>query len=127
MHSGKYNKGLPIFVLMESTRQKKVSRLVQKELSQIFNRYKYDILPGVMISITIARISPDLADANIFLSIFPVEEPGKALQVIKKKRNLIRKKFAEAVKNDLRIIPNFNFYLDDSAAYFEEIDRLLKK
>tara|TARA_B100000287_G_scaffold377375_1_gene379142 strand:+ start:954 stop:1337 length:384 start_codon:yes stop_codon:yes gene_type:complete len=127
MHSGKYNKGFPIFVLMESTRQKKVSRLIQKELSQIFNRYKYDILPGVMISITIARISPDLADANIFLSIFPVNEPEKALEVIKTKRGLIRKKFAEAVKNDLRIIPNFNFYLDDSAAYFEEIDRLLKK
>ena len=58
---------------MESTRQKKISRLIQKELSVIFNQYRQDILPGIMISITIARISPDLSEANIFLSIFPLK------------------------------------------------------
>ena len=112
---------------MESTRQKKISRLIQKELSLIFNQYRQDILPGTMISITIVRISPDLSEANIFLSIFPVKDPKKALEIIKSKRGLIRKKLGEASRNHLRIIPNLHFYLDDSAAYFEEIDRLLKK
>lgn len=112
---------------MESTRQKKVSRLIQKELAKIFNQYIHDILKGAIISVTIVRVSPDLAEANIFLSIFPVKEPKKALELIKNKGGLIRRKFGEAVRHDLRIIPNFHFYLDDSAAYFEEIDRLLKK
>ena len=70
---------------MESTRQKKISRLIQKELSVIFNQYRQDILPGIMISITIARISPDLSEANIFLSIFPVKDPKNALEIIKSK------------------------------------------
>ena len=55
---------------MESTRQKKVSRLVQKELSLIFQQYTQEILGNIMVSVTIVRISPDLAEANIFLSIF---------------------------------------------------------
>ena len=112
---------------MESTRQKKVSRLVQKELSVIFQQYTQEILGTIMVSVTIVRISPDLADANIFLSIFPVDDPIKALKVVKNNTTMIRKKLAESVRNQLRIVPALQFHLDDSAAYAEEIDRLLKK
>tara|TARA_B110000444_G_scaffold228191_1_gene233817 strand:- start:646 stop:984 length:339 start_codon:yes stop_codon:yes gene_type:complete len=112
---------------MESTRQKKVSRLVQKELSVIFQQYTQEILGSIMVSVTIVRISPDLADANIFLSIFPVDDPDKALKVVKNNTTMIRKKLGESVRNQLRIVPALQFHLDDSAAYAEEIDRLLKK
>jgi ribosome-binding factor A len=112
---------------MESTRQKKVSRLVQKELSVIFQQLTQEILGNIMISVTIVRISPDLADANIFLSIFPVEAPIEALKVVKSNTTMIRKKLGESVRNQLRIVPTLQFHLDDSAAYAEEIDRLLKK
>ena len=112
---------------MESTRQKKVSRLVQKELSVIFQQLTQEILGNIMISVTIVRISPDLADANIFLSIFPVEAPVEALKVVKSNTTMIRKKLGESVRNQLRIVPTLQFHLDDSAAYAEEIDRLLKK
>jgi ribosome-binding factor A len=80
-----------------------------------------------MVSLTIVRISPDLADANIFLSIFPVDDPEAALKVIKNNTIMIRKKLGESVRNQLRIVPNLQFHLDDSSAYAEEIDRLLKK
>ena len=123
----KDKKGFPIFALMESTRQKKVSRLVQKELSVIFQQLTQEILGNIMISVTIVRISPDLADANIFLSIFPVEAPIEALKVVKSNTPMIRKKLGESVRNQLRIVPTLQFHLDDSAAYAEEIDRLLKK
>jgi len=123
----KDKKGFPIFALMESTRQKKVSRLVQKELSVIFQQLTQEILGNIMVSVTIVRISPDLADANIFLSIFPVEAPIKALKVVKSNTPMIRKKLGESVRNQLRIVPTLQFHLDDSAAYAEEIDRLLKK
>ena len=125
---GKDKKGFPIFALnMESTRQKKVSRLVQKELSVIFQQYTQEILGNIMVSVTIVRISPDLADANIFLSIFPVDDPSQALKIVKNNTTLIRKKLGESVRNQLRIVPALQFHLDDSAAYAEEIDRLLKK
>ena len=75
-----------------------------------------------MISITIARISPDLSEANIFLSIFPIKDPKDTLE-IKKAKRVNSKKLGEASRN----LENCCLYLDDSAAYFEEIDRLLKK
>ena len=112
---------------MESTRQKKVSRLVQKELSVIFQQLTQEILGNIMVSVTIVRISPDLADANIFLSIFPIDDPNEALKVVKRSTIMIRKKLGESVRNQLRIVPTLQFHLDDSAAYAEEIDRLLKK
>ena len=112
---------------MESTRQKKVSRLVQKELSVIFQQYTQEILGNIMVSVTIVRISPDLADANIFLSIFPVDDPSQALKIVKNNTTMIRKKLGESVRNQLRIVPALQFHVDDSAAYAEEIDRLLKK
>ena len=124
---GKDKKGFPIFAFMESTRQKKVSRLVQKELSVIFQQLPQDILGNIMVSVTIVRISPDLADANIFLSIFPLDDPAEALKVVKSNTTMIRKKLGESVRYQLRIVPTLQFHLDDSAAYAEEIDRLLKK
>ena len=124
---GKDKKGFPIFAFMESTRQKKVSRLVQKELSVIFQQLTQEMLGNIMVSVTIVRISPDLADANIFLSIFPVDDPTEAIKVVKSSTIMIRKKLGESVRNQLRIVPTLQFHLDDSAAYAEEIDRLLKK
>ena len=124
---GKDKKGFPIFAFMESTRQKKVSRLVQKELSVIFQQLTQEMLGNIMVSVTIVRISADLADANVFLSIFPVDDPAEALKVVKSSTIMIRKKLGESVRNQLRIVPTLQFHLDDSAAYVEEIDRLLKK
>lgn len=126
MHSAKVG-NIPYFYAMESTRQKKVSRLLQKELSSIFQKEIPALLGNVMVSVTIARVSPDLANANIFLSIFPVENPQDALKVIKNNSGLIRKRLGESVRNQLRIVPILEYFLDDSAAYAEEIDRLLKK
>ena len=112
---------------MESTRQKKVSRLVQKELSIIFQKIGPELLTNVIISVTIVRVSIDLSYAKIFLSIFPVKEPEIALrQIIDNKVN-IRKKLGARIKNQVRIVPDLQFYLDDSASYAEEIEKLLKK
>tara|TARA_B100001142_G_scaffold85490_2_gene86875 strand:- start:5136 stop:5561 length:426 start_codon:yes stop_codon:yes gene_type:complete len=122
------NKEYSVFLrLMESTRQKKVSRLLQKELSAIFQKETPKLLGNVMVSVTIVRVSADLANANIFISIFPVEKPKEALRVIKNNSIIIRKRLGESVRNQLRIVPLLEFFLDDSAAYYEEIDRLLKK
>jgi len=80
-----------------------------------------------MISITAVRISPDLAYANIYLSIFPATDPNDSINKIKKNKSLLRKKLGIAVRNQLRVVPELNFYIDDSAEYAEQIDKLLKK
>ena len=112
---------------METTRQKKVARLVLKELSQIFNKETTNLIGSMMISITAVRISPDLAYANIYVSIFPVDDPFVSLNQIKNNSSFFRKKLGSAVRNQLRIVPELNFFLDDSAEYAEEIESLLKK
>jgi ribosome-binding factor A len=112
---------------MQSTRQKKVSRLIQKELAVVFQGFTQEILGNIMVSVTRVRISTDLAEANIFLSIFPSKDPIEALKILKGNTIMIRKKLGESIRNQLRIVPTLQFHLDDSAAYAEEIDRLLKK
>ena len=112
---------------MQTTRQKKVSRLLQKELSGIFQKEIPALLGNVMVSATIVRVSTDLANANVFLSIFPVENPQEALNLIKRNSGLFRKHLGNRVRHQLRIIPIIEYFLDDSAAYAEEIDSLLKK
>jgi len=112
---------------METTRQKKVSRLLQKELSAIFQKEVPALLVDTLVTVTIIRVSPDLANANVFISIFPVDDPKKALEIIKNNSTLFRKRLGNNLRNSLRIIPILEFFLDDSAAYVEEIDRLLKK
>ena len=112
---------------METTRQKKVSSLLQKELSSIFQKELPALLGNIMASVTIVRVSPDLANANVFVSFFPVNEPKEALKVIKNNSGLFRKHLGNSVRNQLRIVPILKYFLDDSAGYAEEIDRLLKK
>ena len=98
---------------MESTRQKKVARLVLKELSQIFNKETTNLIGPMMISITAVRISPDLAYASIYVSIFPVDDPLESLNKIKKLNSFFRKpvtivnKFGICWHNSFLIVGSF--------------------
>ena len=111
---------------MESTRQRKVSRLIQKELSFVFQKDNIGFLFKEMITVTIVRVSPDLGNANI-LSIFPSNNAEETLLAIQNNKKVIRKKFGEKVRNQLRIVPDLNFFIDDSGEYAQQIERLLKK
>jgi len=111
---------------VESTRQLKVSRLIQKELAGIFLRKGNDFAPGKMISITKVRISPDLSFAKIYLSIFPSTDNNHVLQVVQDHATKIRFDLGHKVKSQLRIVPDIAFFIDDSLDYIDKIDRLLK-
>lgn len=111
---------------MESTRQKKVARLLQKELGTIFQRNMTEF-GGKMITVTTVRISPDLSVAKVYLSIFPKEKEGdKTLNQVNHKTPHIRHELGNIVRNQLRIIPELNFFEDDSLDYIEKIENLLK-
>jgi ribosome-binding factor A len=111
---------------MESTRQKKVARLVQKEMAEIFQRESRNLFMGAFITVTTTRISPDLSHAKVYLSMFKVSKPEELLIHIRSVKPEIRKQLGEKVRHQLRIVPDLEFFLDDSLDYLENIDRLLK-
>lgn len=109
---------------MESKRQAKIARYIQKELSEIFRR-QTSRMGGVLVSVSTVRVSPDLSIAKVYLSIFPPEKSNEILENIKKQSKTVRYELAQAVKQVLRKCPDLSFYLDDSLDYAENIDRLL--
>jgi ribosome-binding factor A len=111
---------------MESTRQKKVARLVQKELANYFLRESKDLFAGAFITVTTVRISPDLGHARVYLSLFKAADPKALIEQINQAKKEVRKYLGEMVRRQLRIVPDLDFFLDDSLDYFEKIDQLLK-
>ena len=109
---------------METKRQAKIARLIQRELSEIFRR-QTSALGGVIVSVSAVRVTPDLSIAKAYLSIFPSEKSAEILENIKKQAKTVRYELAQAVKEVLRKCPELQFYLDDSLDYIENIDRLL--
>ena len=107
---------------METTRQNKIARLLQKELSDIF-LLQTKSMPGVLISVSAVRISPDLSVARAYLSIFPSE---KIIKNVNDNMKSIRYELGTRVRHQLRIIPELKFFVDDSLDYLEKIDELLK-
>ncbi|MGQ1908975.1 30S ribosome-binding factor RbfA [Marinifilum sp. RC60d5] len=110
---------------MESTRQSKVSRLLQKDLGEIFQVESRNLFGGRMISVTTVRISPDLGLAKVYLSIFPSDKSEETLQLIKMSSKNIRRILGRRVGKQLRIVPELAFFIDDSLDYIENIDSLL--
>jgi ribosome-binding factor A len=111
---------------METTRQNKIARLLQKELSDIF-LLQTKATHGVLISVSAVRISPDMSIARVYLSIFPSEKAQELITNINDNVKSIRFDLGTRVRYQLRIIPNLKFFIDDSLDYIENIDNLLKE
>lgn len=109
---------------METTRQAKISRLLQKELSEIFRRETAK-LGNVMVSVSSVKVSPDLSIAKAYLSVFPSEQAPEVIENVNRTAKTIRYELAQNVRFQLRRCPELQFYLDDSIDYLENIDRLL--
>lgn len=110
---------------MESNRQQKINRLIQKELSEIF-LLETKKMHGVLVSVTNVRVSPDLGMAHAYLSIFPSDKGDELLANINENVKAVRYDLGKRVGKQLRIIPELVFHLDDSLDYIENIDKLLK-
>lgn len=112
---------------MESTRQKKVARLIQKELAEIFIHHASEMAPGRMVSVTTVRVSPDLSLAKTYISIFPSDKSNDILDGIRSHIPRIRYELGQKVRNQLRIVPEIALFVDDSNDYIENIDNLLRE
>ena len=110
---------------METTRQNKIARLLQKELSEIF-LLQTKAMPGVLVSVSDVRISPDMSIARVYLSVFPSDKSEEMVKNINNNMKSIRFELGTRVRHQLRIIPELKFFVDDSLDYIEKIDALLK-
>lgn len=110
---------------METTRQAKIARLLQKELSEIF-RQQTAKTQGVLVSVSAVRVSPDLSIARVYLSIFPSDKAEVLIESINKSAREIRYELAQKVRYQLRKTPELSFFIDDLLDYIANIDSLLK-
>jgi len=111
---------------METTRQQKVARQIQKDLSEIFMHATRDVTQSKMITVTVVRMSPDLSLAKVYLSIFPSDNADKFLDNLQHHVKHIRLELGKKVRHQLRIVPELAFFVDDSLDYVQRIDELLK-
>ena len=109
---------------MESTRQHKIARLIQKDMSDILLRYART-LHGTLISVSEVRVTPDLSLAHIYLSIFPQDKVAATMKEITENTHRFRGELGSLERHQLRIIPEIVFHLDETIDRMERIDELL--
>ena len=112
---------------MESKRQQKFAGVIQEDLAAIFQREGINLLPNTMITITKVRVTPDLAIARVFLSFFNNTNTQLALNTIKSHASEIRYKLGARIKDQVRIIPQLEFFVDDTSDYVERMDKIFDK
>lgn len=109
-----------------SPRQHKVARLIQKDMAEMLQIFAKDWLPGVLLSVSSVRVSPDYSLAKVYISVFPSEKSETVLGQLNKNNKEIRYQLGQRVKNQLRKIPEIALFIDDSLDYMEQIDKKLK-
>ncbi len=112
---------------MESTRLNKISRLIQKELSVIFQKTTKSNFVGSLTSVTTVRTSADLSYARVYLSIFPDSKKEEIFKYIKKNNKFFRHQLGQQIRNQVRKIPELSFFIDDSLDLSERIEDLINE
>ena len=109
---------------MQETRQNKIARMLQKELSIIFQQ-QTRMMRGVMVTVTRTKISPDLSICTAYLSVFPSEKAKEIMENINANEKTIRYELGTRIRHQMRIVPELRFFLDDSLDYIDRIAQLL--
>ena len=107
-------------------RQNKVARLIQKDMATMLQQFAKDWLPGVLLSVSSVRMSPDYSLAKVYISVFPSEKSEHVLDILTKNNKEIRYQLGLRVKNQLRKIPELAIFIDDTLDYIQQIDQILK-
>ncbi len=110
----------------ENTRQQKIARQIQKDLGEMFGRELAEVVRGAMVTVTEVRMSPDLEYARVWVSVFPFERHEAIMASLEANNWRIRKTLGVKIRNQMRVVPELTFVLDDSFEYIEKIDKLLK-
>jgi ribosome-binding factor A len=111
--------------MTEGKRQKQVANEISKELNDIFLKMGLNMIDGGMVSISSVKITPDLFEARIYLSLFQVKDQDAVLEKFKDLSSEIRGELGKRMRHQLRSIPQLTFYLDDTLDYVFKIEKLL--
>jgi ribosome-binding factor A len=109
----------------ESTRQKKFAKLIQEEVSQIFQREARELTNGYLITVTIVRVSADLGIAKVYLSFLPDRGKGEQLELIRQNTKNIRQALATHIRHQVRVIPELHFFMDDTEEEASKMQKLI--
>ena len=108
-----------------TTRQQKIARQIQKDTADIFARELAARLRGVMTTVTTVRVSPDFGYAKIYVSVFPFGEAQRVMQILDEESWLVRRSLGQRIRHQLKVVPELQFFLDDSLEYIENIERAM--
>lgn len=111
----------------ESTRQQKIARQLQRDLAEIIRSKGMAAYNGAMVTVSEVRVTPDLSQAKVYVSIFPSSKAEQVMEIIRNSVRQLRGELGRLVAKQLRIVPELLFFLDTSLDYAEHIDELLKK
>jgi ribosome-binding factor A len=110
---------------MESKRQQRIAKLLQKDLGEIIQMELRHVTHGALVTVTKVHITPDLAMAKVYLSLFATKDKENLLKEIVNHAGEIRGKLGNRIRHQLRAVPELHFYEDDSLDYIENIETLL--
>lgn len=112
---------------MDSTRQLKFARLIQKELGEMLQRDTKSLLEGAFITLTKVKVTPDLGVARIYVSFLMVKDKNASLQNLVDQTKVIRKMLGERIRKQVRVIPELEFFLDENLDYADKMDKIFSK
>lgn len=112
---------------METTRQQKIAKQIQRDIADIFQKEGIDIVRGTLVTVTEVRVSPDFSYAKIYVSIFPFEKGAALVAALKQNNWFIRRALGQRIRNQMKIVPEIEFFLDDSLEQIEQIDRVIHR
>ncbi len=111
---------------METTRQQKIARQIQKDIADIFQKEGAALVRGLLVTVTAVRVSPDFSYAKIYISVFPFEKSRELMERLDHENWFVRRALGQRIRNQLKNVPELQFFLDDSLEYIEHIEEALK-
>ncbi|WP_134089696.1 30S ribosome-binding factor RbfA [Olivibacter sp. XZL3] len=111
----------------ESKRQQRFASVIQQDLADIFQREGMIWAPETLVTVTRVRVTPDLAIARVYLSFLNAKNVQESIANIKSHAGEIRYKLGSRIKNQARIVPHLEFFVDDTNEYVERMDKLFEK
>ena len=112
---------------IQTTRQQKISRQIQRDIAETLQRDGAAIAAGSMITVTTVRVSPDFGYAKIYVSVFPFDKHPQLLATLEENNWFIRRQLGQRIRNQLKVVPELQFFLDDSLEYIENIEEALNR
>jgi len=109
---------------METTRQQKIAKQIQKDVAEIFQKEGEGIVRGSLVTVT--AVSPDFGYAKIYVSVFPFGRSAALMQELDRNNKFIRHALGQRIRNQVKNVPEIQFFLDDSLEYIDHIEQALK-